>query len=151
MFNPISVYYAYDHLGRLVAVLSEVTNMPWRERTRYASVVNPSRHSHQARFDKDLHVSPFNPMDMTYRWKFNAPGETLFLHMENWREQQCHFDATLTLNASPATRGALIKALARQPWMSLKTIAGIHFEALRLWLKRVPVYNHPKQRKETSK
>ncbi|AJY52675.1 DUF1365 domain-containing protein [Halomonas sp. KO116] len=151
MFNPISVYYAYDHLGRLAAVLSEVTNMPWRERTRYASAVDPSRHSHQARFDKDLHVSPFNPMDMTYRWKFNAPGETLFLHMENWREQQCHFDATLTLNASPATRGALIKALARQPWMSLKTIAGIHFEALRLWLKRVPVYNHPKQRKETSK
>lgn len=151
MFNPISVYYAYDHLGRLAAVLSEVTNMPWRERTRYASAVDPSRHSHQARFDKDLHVSPFNPMDMTYRWKFNAPGETLFLHMENWREQQCHFDATLTLNASPATRGALIKALARQPWMSLKTVAGIHFEALRLWLKRVPVYNHPKQRKETSK
>lgn len=151
MFNPISVYYAYDHLGRLAAVLSEVTNMPWRERTRYASAVDPSRHSHQARFDKDLHVSPFNPMDMTYRWKFNAPGETLFLHMENWREQQCHFDATLTLNATPATRGALIKALARQPWMSLKTVAGIHFEALRLWLKRVPVYNHPKQRKETSK
>ena len=151
MFNPISVYYAYDHLGRLAAVLSEVTNMPWRERTRYASAVDPSRHSHQARFDKDLHVSPFNPMDMTYRWKFNAPSETLFLHMENWREQQCHFDATLTLNASPATRGALIKALARQPWMSLKTVAGIHFEALRLWLKRVPVYNHPKQRKETSK
>ena len=151
MFNPISVYYAYDHLGRLAAVLSEVTNMPWRERTRYASAVDPSRHSHQARFDKDLHVSPFNPMDMTYRWKFNAPGETLFLHMENWREQQCHFDATLTLNASPATRGALIKALARQPWMGLKTVACIHFEALRLWLKRVPVYNHPKQRKETSK
>ncbi|CAO1658602.1 DUF1365 domain-containing protein [Halomonas sp. HAL1] len=151
MFNPISVYYAYDHLGRLAAVLSEVTNMPWRERTRYASAVDPSRHSHQARFDKDLHVSPFNPMDMTYRWKFNAPGETLFLHMENWREQQCHFDATLTLEASPATRGVLLTTLARQPWMSLKTIAGIHFEALRLWLKRIPVYNHPKQRKETSK
>lgn len=151
MFNPISVYYAYDHLGRLAAVLSEVTNMPWRERTRYASAVDPSRHSHQARFDKDLHVSPFNPMEMTYRWKFNAPGETLFLHMENWQDQQCHFDATLTLDASPATRGVLLTTLARQPWMSLKTIAGIHFEALRLWLKRVPVYNHPKQRKETSK
>ena len=150
MFNPISVYYAYDHLGRLTAVLSEVTNMPWRERTCYAIAVDPSRHSHQAHFDKDLHVSPFNPMEMTYRWKFNAPGEKLFLHMENWQDQQCHFDATLTLDASPAIRSALLKTLARQPWMSLKTIAGIHFEALRLWLKRVPVYNHPK-RKETSK
>ena len=88
-------------------------------------------------------------MEMTYRWKFNAPGEKLFLHMENWQHQQRHFDATLTLDASPATRGAMLKTLARQPWMSLKTIAGIHFEALRLWLKRVPVYDHPK-RKETS-
>jgi len=150
MFNPISVYYAYDHLGRLAAILSEVTNMPWRERTRYASAVDPSRHSHQAFFDKRLHVSPFNPMEMTYRWKFNAPCETLFLHMENWQDQQRHFDATLTLVASPATRGTLLKTLARQPWMSLKTIAGIHFEALHLWLKRAPVYNHP-TRKETSK
>lgn len=150
MFNPISVYYAYDHLGRLAAVLSEVTNMPWRERTRYASAVDPSRHSHQANFAKDLHVSPFNPMDMTYRWKFNAPGETLFLHMENWRDQQCHFDATLMLEAKPAIRSVLMKTLLRQPWMTLKTIAGIHFEALRLWLKSVPVYNHPK-RKETAK
>lgn len=145
MFNPISVYYAYDHLGRLAAVLSEVTNMPWRERTRYASAVKPTRHSHQAHFDKDLHVSPFNPMEMTYRWKFNTPNETLFLHMENWQDQQCHFDATLMLDASPATRGGLMKTLARQPWMSLKTITGIHFEALRLWLKRIPVYNHPKR------
>lgn len=150
MFNPISVYYAYDHLGQLAAVLSEVTNMPWRERTRYASAVDPARHSHQANFAKDLHVSPFNPMDMSYRWKFNAPGETLYLHMENWRDQECHFDATLMLEAKPATRSVLMKTLARQPWMSLKTIAGIHFEALRLWLKRNPVYNHPK-RKETSK
>ncbi|BBI58945.1 hypothetical protein HSBAA_02510 [Vreelandella sulfidaeris] len=70
--------------------------------------------------------------------------------MENWQDQQRHFDATLTLVASPATRGTLLKTLARQPWVNLKTIAGIHFEALRLWLKRVPVYNHP-TRKETSK
>ncbi len=70
--------------------------------------------------------------------------------MENWQHEQLHFDATLTLEAAPATRGVLLATLARHPWMSLKTVAGIHFEALRLWLKRVPVYNHPK-RKETSK
>lgn len=150
LFNPISVYYAFDQQGQLAAVLSEVTNMPWRERTRYACFVDSSRHSHQAYFDKDLHVSPFNPMDMTYRWKFNAPSDVLFLHMENWRDQQCHFDATLMLKAEPATRRVLLKTLARQPLMSLKTVAGIHFEALRVWLKGVPVHNHPK-RKESSK
>lgn len=150
VFNPISMYYAYDHLGRLAAVVGEVTNMPWKERTCYACRIAPDRHSHHASFDKAMHVSPFNPMEMTYRWKLNAPGDQLYLHMENWQNGQRHFDATLTLEAAPATRGVLLAALARQPWMSLKTVAGIHFEAFRLWLKRIPVYNHPK-RKETSK
>ncbi|WP_372373579.1 DUF1365 domain-containing protein [Vreelandella venusta] len=150
VFNPISMYYAYDHLGRLAAVVGEVTNMPWKERTCYACRIAPDRHSHHASFDKAMHVSPFNPMEMTYRWKLNAPGDQLYLHMENWQSGQRHFDATLTLEAAPATRGVLLAALARQPWMSLKTVAGIHFEAFRLWLKRIPVYNHPK-RKETSK
>ncbi|MCW4151291.1 MULTISPECIES: DUF1365 domain-containing protein [Halomonadaceae] len=150
MFNPISMYYAYDRQGQLSAVLGEVTNMPWRERTCYACRVDSHRHSHHATFAKAMHVSPFNPMDMTYRWRFNTPGDQLLLHMENWQAGQRHFDATLTLEAAPATARVLLTTLARQPWISLKTITGIHFEALRLWLKRNPVYNHPK-RKETSK
>lgn len=150
MFNPISMYYAYDRQGQLSAVLGEVTNMPWRERTCYACRVDSRRHSHHVTFDKAMHVSPFNPMDMTYRWRFNTPGDQLLLHMENWQAGQRHFDATLTLEAAPATARVLLTTLARQPWISLKTITGIHFEALRLWLKRNPVYNHPK-RKETSK
>lgn len=150
MFNPISMYYAYDRQGQLSAVLGEVTNMPWRERTCYACRVDSHRHSHHATFAKAMHVSPFNPMDMTYRWRFNTPGDQLLLHMENWQAGQRHFDATLTLEAAPATARVLLTTLARQPWISLKTITGIHFEALRLWLKRTPVYNHPK-RKETSK
>ncbi|SDN36745.1 DUF1365 domain-containing protein [Vreelandella arcis] len=150
MFNPISMYYAYDRKGQLAAVLGEVTNMPWKERTCYACLVNPSRRTHQAAFDKAMHVSPFNPMDMTYRWRFNTPDDHLLLHMENWQDGQRHFGATLTLEAAPATPKVLLATLARQPWISLKTVAGIHFEALRLWLKRVPIHQHPK-RKETSK
>ncbi|MCA1771655.1 MAG: DUF1365 domain-containing protein [Halomonas sp.] len=150
MFNPISMYYAYDREGQLAAVLGEVTNMPWRERTCYASRIDSHRHSHHATFDKAMHVSPFNPMDMTYQWRFNTPGDQLLLHMENWQAGERHFDATLTLKAAPATAKVLMATLARQPWVSLKTITGIHFEALRLWLKRNPLYNHPK-RKETSK
>lgn len=154
VFNPISMYYAFDEQDRLAAVLGEVTNMPWRERTCYACRVDPERHSHGAIFAKDMHVSPFNPMDMTYRWRFNTPGDKLLIHMENWHNQPAdhaparQFDATLMLEAAPATRRVLLSTLARQPWISLKTVAGIHFEALRLWLKRVPLFDHP-QRKET--
>ncbi|NYS59743.1 DUF1365 domain-containing protein [Vreelandella salicampi] len=153
VFNPITLYYVYDCDDRLAAVLGEVTNMPWRERTAYACTVDPKRHSHAAIFAKRMHVSPFNPMDMTYRWRFNTPGEQLLVHMENWHNDPApdtpprQFDATLTLTAAPATRGVLLRTLARQPWLSLKTLAGIHFQALKLWLKRVPLYDHS-QRKE---
>ncbi|WP_254276426.1 DUF1365 domain-containing protein [Halomonas sp. 3H] len=153
-FNPVSLYYAFDAEGELRAVLGEVTNTPWGERACYACAVAPERHTHVAEFDKAMHVSPFNPMDMTYRWRFNTPGERLMMHMETWQAGERHFDATLTLTARPATRGALVGTLARQPWMSLKTLAGIHFEALRLWLKRVPIHDHPgpapRSRKESS-
>lgn len=142
-FNPISLYYAFDAAGALRAVLGEVSNTPWGERTRYACAVDPARHSHAAEFAKAMHVSPFNPMDMTYRWRFNTPGERLLMHMATWREGECHFDATLTLTARPATRRVLLATLARQPWMSLKTLAGIHLETLRLWAKRVPIHDHP--------
>ena len=139
-FNPLTLYYAYDRHERLRAVLGEVTNTPWGERHVYACAVDTVRHLHGATFTKALHVSPFNPMDMDYRWRFNAPGERLYLHMENWQAGTRHFDATLTLTARPATRRVLLETLLRQPWMSLKTVAAIHFEALRLWAKRVPVY-----------
>ncbi|WP_048307998.1 DUF1365 domain-containing protein [Halomonas sp. PR-M31] len=146
VFNPITLYYVYDRSERLQAVLSEVSNVPWGERQCYACAVDPRRHSHSARFAKAMHVSPFNPMDMDYRWRFNTPRDRLYLHMENWQGEQRHFDATLTLKAQPATRAVLLATLARQPWMSIKTLAGIHFEALRLWLKRVPIFDHPKRR-----
>ncbi len=142
-FNPISLYYAFDAAGALRAVLGEVSNTPWGERTRYACAVDPARHGHTAEFDKAMHVSPFNPMDMTYRWRFDTPGERLLMHMETWQEGERHFDATLTLTARPATRRVLLGTLARQPWMSAKTLAGIHLEALRLWAKRVPIHDHP--------
>ncbi len=151
-FNPISLYYLHDRDsegGGLRAVLGEVTNTPWRERARYACRVDPERRWHAAQFDKRLHVSPFNAMDMTYRWRFDSPGERLAMHMEVWREQQCHLDASLRLAGVPATRGALLAALARQPLMNLKSQAAIHLEALKLWAKGVPIHDHP-LRKESS-
>ncbi|GHE22636.1 DUF1365 domain-containing protein [Halomonas urumqiensis] len=142
-FNPVSLYYCYDPNDALCAVLGEVSNTPWGERHLYACAVDPSRHKHTAEFDKAMHVSPFNPMDMTYRWHFNTPDVQLLMHMENWKDGERHFDASLTLEARPATRARLLGTLARQPWMSLKTLAGIHFEALRLWARRVPIHDHP--------
>jgi DUF1365 family protein len=57
------------------------------------------------------------------------------------------FDATLTLQRRPWNSRSLHRALAAHPWMTAKVIGAIHWQALRLWLKRVPVYTHPARRR----
>ncbi|HVO08859.1 MAG TPA: DUF1365 family protein, partial [Burkholderiaceae bacterium] len=60
------------------------------------------------------------------------------------------FGATLALQRVPITGTALARTLLRFPWMTAKVIAAIHWEALRLWLKRVPIHDHPTRSKAAS-
>ncbi|MDE3197942.1 MAG: DUF1365 family protein, partial [Acidobacteriota bacterium] len=92
---------------------------------------------------KKLHVSPFMKMDMDYRFVLTPPGERLVAHMETIDGGGALFDATLMLERRPWTAGVLLRALAAHPWMTAKVIGAIHWEALRLWSKRVPWYTHP--------
>ncbi|MDY1037513.1 DUF1365 domain-containing protein [Lelliottia sp. CFBP8978] len=143
-FNPVNFYYCFDQQETLRWVLTEVRNTPWNERHYYA--VNGQEARPMA---KAFHVSPFNPMDMVYHWRFNRPGKTLHMHIENHQEAKV-FDATLMLARQPLTRAALNSLLRCIPLMTLKTVLAIYWQALRLWLKRMPIYNHPASRSERS-
>jgi len=136
-FNPVSFYYLYDQAGTLRWLLAEVRNTPWNERHTYAVLPDGSRP-----VPKAFHVSPFNPMDMVYRWRLTPPGKQLHITIENHRQAR-EFDATLSLTASPLTRATLRRQLWRLPIMTAKTALAIYWQALRLWLKRVPIYAHP--------
>jgi DUF1365 family protein len=59
------------------------------------------------------------------------------------------FDATLTLERRPWTGGELLRALLAHPAMTAKVVFAIHWEALRLWLKKVPVFTHPDRKEQT--
>ena len=147
-FNPVSFYYVHDRSGeRLETVVAEITNTPWDERHAYVlPVAGAAREGAQVlrwQFDKAFHVSPFLPMDMRYDWRFTAPGETLGVHMENWRDGASQFDATLTLGRRPLTGAALARALLAVPFVTLKVSALIYWQALVLLLKRTPFFTHP--------
>ncbi len=168
VFNPVVFYYCYDEANKLVAIISEITNTPWEERHAYVlpigddysslsqalpSYVLKGKEKHQFEFQKAFHVSPFNPMNMDYRWVFSQPGEKLFVHMDNFMNEANvsdasvdpikHFDATLILNRYDFESN-LAKTLIQYPFMTVKVITGIYWQALKLKLKGVPFHDHPK-------
>jgi DUF1365 family protein len=146
--NPVSFYYCFDPAGaELQTMVAEITNTPWGERHAYVVRANPASDSHEARFDKAFHVSPFMPMDQRYEWRFDTPGDRLRVHMTNLRGGERVFDATLLLRRAPMTGPVLAGCLARHPWMTASVFAGIYSQALRLWLRRVPFHPHPARRR----
>lgn len=138
--NPVSFFYCWDESGAEVdAVVAEVSNTPWDERHVY---VVPQR---RQRFGKAFHVSPFLPMELTYDWRFNAPGPRLTAHLECVAPGGgVTLDATLTLARRPLDRRHLGAMLARFPLMTAEVVARIYGHALRLWLRGTPFHEHPR-------
>ena len=146
VFNPVSFYYCHDTGGALQAVIADITNTPWNERHAYVLPVSgaePRGALWQWDFEKAFHVSPFLPLERSYRWRFSAPGERLRVHMSVRRGERPELEASLDLWRRPLTGANLARILWRYPLMSTQVIGAIYWQALRLWLKRTPTHEHP--------
>lgn len=148
-FNPISIYYCFAEDGQtLEAFLIEVHNTPWGEEYLRAFDARTDQRDgawYRYQLDKEFHVSPFMPMDISYDWRFTAPAEQLKVQMTNIQQGKQLFTASLNLQQKPLTGGNLSGALLRLPFMTAKVIAAIYWQALRLKWKGVPFYDHPEQ------
>lgn len=140
-FNPASFFYCFEADGRLAAILCEVSNTPWLERYHYVLPVDATGESRH-RVAKGFHVSPFLPRDLEYRMRLSAPGEQLRIHMEDWQGDAKLFEAALGLSRIELDRRSLHRHLLAFPAMTAKTVAAIYWQALRLALKRVPIFDH---------
>ena len=89
-------------------------------------------------------------MDLDYDFTFTRPQQNLVVHMNTLRGGGALFDATLTMERQPWTSTILTRTLLRYPWMTAKVITAIHWEAVKLFLKGVPVYTHPARREKTA-
>ena len=149
-FNPVTFYYLFNAEAEKPAmILAQVNNTPWNERYTYLIQCDEKTGKANTAFDKRFHVSPFNPIDMEYHWVSSVPAENLLVHMENHAKIEnsqpvspCHMDATLTLKRQPWSRSLLQKILWVQPWLAIKVPVAIYWQAVRLFVKGVPVYAH---------
>ena len=150
VFNPVSFYYCYDADDTQIEyIVAEVNNTPWKEQHCYvleAAKAEGRSGLQRYRPAKAMHVSPFMPMDVEYDWRFRSPDDLLTVHMENHRQGSKLFDATLVLRRRELSTSMLAGTLLSFPLMTLKVIVAIHWQALRLWIKRTPFYAHPEKR-----
>jgi len=144
--NPISCYYCFDAQQALQFIVVEVTNTPWNERQSYVIKCDPKQRFQRSQFKKLMHVSPFNPMNMMYHWCSNSPQRVLSLNLETERDGEIDMDATMALKRQDINGASLARILLRHPWMTAKVALTIYWQALKLWVKRNPFYDHPKIR-----
>ncbi len=147
-FNPASFYYCYDREGaRVDTVVVEITNTPWGERHCYVLGADQNEHPiatwRRHRFPKVFHVSPFIDMDIHYDWRFREPGPLLNVHMIDYQGKDKLFDASLALQRREITRSAMSRMLIQYPILTGKVVFLIYWQAMRLFLKKIPFCPHP--------
>ncbi|MDM4770571.1 DUF1365 domain-containing protein [Solimonas sp. SE-A11] len=135
-FNPISLWYCEYRDGSLRAVIAEVRNT-FGERHSYLLASGGAPMPYEQVHDKDkcFHVSPFLDRAGQYRFQLGEPGERLRVAIHESRDGVPVMDATLAAERRELSDAALLRQVLRMPWMAVKVVAGIHWEALKLWLR----------------
>jgi DUF1365 family protein len=148
-FSPLNLFYVSDSEDCTIEyVLAEVNNTPWGERQLYLLSDRNRVPGSGFRYvhSKAMHVSPFMEMEMDYHWHITVPADQLCVQLENWKQEQRVFSAGLVMQRKALTVANLRRASWRFPWMTAQIILAIHYQALKLWWKRCPVYVHPRKR-----
>ncbi len=143
-FNPISLWYCEHRDGQLRAVIVEVNNT-FGEKHSYvlASGGAPMPYEVPIEKEKMFHVSPFFDRVGRYRFTLGAPAQRVRVAIHETRAGEPILDTTLAGERSTLTDAAILGQVLRMPWMTVKVVVGIHWEALKLWLRGARFHRKP--------
>jgi DUF1365 family protein len=144
-FNPLSIYFCYNANGALALIIYEVRNT-FGEIHSYVLPVGPGEVTAaelRQEQDKLFYVSPFVTMATRYRFRISPPGEGVRLRILEVDAEGPLLAATFSGRRRALSTRALLRAFVTLPFLTLKIVGAIHWEALRLWLKGVKLVPRP--------
>ncbi|PPD44077.1 MAG: hypothetical protein CTY15_08440 [Methylocystis sp.] len=142
-FNPLSMFFCYRRDGALRAIVYEVNNTFGQRHSYLFPVSDGEKGIMRHACSKEFYVSPFMDMDMSYAFSIRPPGETFTLSISVLDAKGPILDAAQSLRRRPLTDAGLMHVFVSHPLLGLKVMAGIHFEALLIWLKGVGLRERP--------
>jgi len=144
-FNPLSVYYAFNGENRLEAIVYEVRNTFGGIHT-YVEPVEPGQLTDggiRQEQHKEFYVSPFLDMDQLYCFRMLPPGETVRVRILEKDRQGPILAATFSGDQKAFSTRTIVQECLRVPLLSFKVIGAIHWQAFKIWRKRVPFHPRP--------
>lgn len=145
VFNPVSFWYCYDSAGGLRAVLAEVTST-FGERHGYLLTGAGNElitSSITLECQKQLHVSPFFRVEGQYKFRVRDTAGTSFVAIDYFDSVDLVLRTSVGGRKCTLNRQSAMRAILRQPLMTFSVIARIYWQALRLWLRKVPFFPKP--------
>lgn len=142
-FNPLSIYFCHRRDGALLALLYEVNNTFGQRHSYLIPVAAGAKFPLRQRAEKQFYVSPFMDMDLTYAFRIRPPGDEVHVSILASDAEGPVLSAVHHAARRPLDDRELARAFAAYPFLTLKVMAGIHWEALRIWIKGIGLRRRP--------
>jgi DUF1365 family protein len=147
VFNPVSFYFCFDQKGTCRAIFSEVNNTFLDQKMYYTIIKNPNDDIYKDEQRKNYYISPFIKYDSDLHWEFKIPSRDLLIRINSVKGDTI-LKTALTGRRKELTNSTLIYLVFEYPLMNFRIIFLIHYQALKLWIMKLPFYKKENTDKE---
>ena len=138
LFNPVSFYFVEDNEGKPICSIAEVANT-FNEQKLFHIPCDSSGKAVDAQI-KNFYVSPFSELDTLFHFRLHSPGDRLRVAIDQSQNGETYFRSALVGKKRPLSDRALTLSACRFPFLTLKIVGAIHWQAFLLYLKGVPFH-----------
>ncbi len=140
IFNPVSLYYCYDKDGTFRVLFSEVNNTFHDQKMYYILIDDENEKIFTSRQRKNYYISPFIDYKNDLEWHFDMPGKSFMMAIDSLEGVHVTLKTLLTGQRTEITNGRLFWMQIRYPLMTMRIIFLIHYQALKLFVKKIPYF-----------